>query len=86
MSLLINDEILHSAYMSASEMKREIAVLLFEQERLSLAQAGRLAEMPQWQFQALLASRDIPVHYDVDDFDADLKTLRELDLICKISA
>jgi predicted HTH domain antitoxin len=78
MSLIIDDEVLHSAHMSAREMKREIAVLLFEQERLTLAQASRLAEMPQWQFQALLASRGIPIHYDVDDFDADLRTLRNL--------
>jgi predicted HTH domain antitoxin len=29
-------------------------------------------------FQHLLASRGIPVHYDVAEFEADLDTLREL--------
>jgi predicted HTH domain antitoxin len=34
--------------------------------------------MSRVQFQHLLASRRIPVHYDVADFEADLQTLREM--------
>jgi predicted HTH domain antitoxin len=34
--------------------------------------------MNRLQFQHLLASRDIPVHYDVEDFKQDLETLRGL--------
>ncbi|HEW97970.1 MAG: hypothetical protein DRR00_27755 [Candidatus Parabeggiatoa sp. nov. 3] len=30
--------------------------------------------MTQWQFQLLLGSREIPVHYDVAEFQSDLKT------------
>jgi len=33
--------------------------------------------MSQLQFQHLLASRQIPIHYDIAEFEADLKTLRE---------
>lgn len=78
MSLIISDEILHTAQLTAAEMRREVALLLFQQEQLTLAQAAQWAEMPQWQFQALLAGRGISVHYDVADFKADLQTLREL--------
>lgn len=78
MSLIISDEILQSAHLTADEMRQEIAILLFQREKLTLAQASSLAEMPQWQFQALLASRQIPVHYDIAEFEADLKTLREI--------
>lgn len=78
MSLVISDEVLHTAHMSAAEMRQEIAILLFERERLTLAQATQLAEMPQWQFQALLASRQIAIHYDVAELEMDLHTLREL--------
>lgn len=78
MSLVISDEVLHTAHMSAAEMRQEIAILLFERERLTLAQAAQLAEMPQWQFQALLASRQIAIHYDVAELEMDLHTLREL--------
>lgn len=65
--------------MSEQELRRELAILLFQQERLTLAQAARLSESDRLQFQHLLASRDIPVHYDVADFEEDLETLRSLD-------
>jgi len=78
MSLVIPEEILHATHMSATELRQEIAVLLFQKEKLTLGQASRLAEMSQVQFQHLLASRHISVHYDVTEFEEDLKTLREL--------
>jgi predicted HTH domain antitoxin len=59
-------------------MNLEIAVLLYQREELTLAQAARLAEMGRVQFQHLLASRGIPLNYDVSDFEQDLATLREL--------
>jgi predicted HTH domain antitoxin len=62
MPILIPDDILLSYRMSEAEMKLEIAVMLFQKEKLTLAQASRLAEMPRIRFQHLLASRDIPVH------------------------
>ncbi len=78
MSVVISDDILDAIHMSAEELKREIAVLLFQQERLTLGQASQMAGMSQLQFQFLLASRQIPLHYGIADFDADLKTLREM--------
>ena len=78
MSLVITDEILQSARMSATGLSQEIAILLFQKEKLTLGQASRLAGMSQLQFQHLLASRQIPLHYDVAEFEEDLKTLREL--------
>ena len=64
--------------MSADEMKQELAVVLFQREKLTLGQASRLAGMNRVEFQRLVASRRIPPHYDVADFEADLNTLREL--------
>ena len=78
MSLAIPDEILQAARMSATELRQEIAILLFQKEKLTLGQASKLAEMSQLQFQHLLASRQIPVHYDVTEFEEDLQTLRKL--------
>ncbi len=78
MSLMIPDEIIQATRMSEDELKQELAVLLFSKEKLTLGQASRFAEMNQLQFQHLLASRHIPIHYDVADFEADLKTLQEL--------
>ena len=78
MSLVIPDEILQATRMSAAELSQETAVLLFHKDKLTLGQASRLAGLSQWQFQHLLASRHLPVHYDVDEFEDDLKTLQEL--------
>jgi predicted HTH domain antitoxin len=64
--------------MSRDELLQEIAIMLFQKEKLTLGQASRMAGVTQIQFQHLLASRRIPLHYDVDDFDADLETLREM--------
>jgi predicted HTH domain antitoxin len=78
MSVLIPDEVLQASRLSERELKAEIAVMLFEKEKLTLGQASRLAAMDRLEFQHLLASRRIPVHYDVADFEQDIETLREL--------
>ena len=78
MGLLIADEILHTTRMTADELMQEVAILLYQKEKLTLGQASQMAKMGQLQFQFLLASRQIPIHYDVAEFDADLRTLREM--------
>ena len=78
MSVTIPDEVLTAAGMSEDEFRQEVAVMLFERHKLTMGQASRLAGLPRIQFQHLLASRQIPVHYDVADFEADLETLRSL--------
>jgi predicted HTH domain antitoxin len=50
--------------------------MLFKQKKISLAKASSLLGMPRIRFQRELASRQIPIHYDVEDFDADLRNLR----------
>jgi len=78
MGLIIPDDILQATRMTAEELRQEIAVLLFQRDKLTLGQASRLAGMSRLQFQHLLASRQIPVHYDVAEFEEDLRTLGEL--------
>lgn len=78
MSVLIPDEILGAARLSETEFRQEVAVRLFQQERLTLAQAARLADVDRLRFQQLLASRGVSVHDDVGEFEEDLQTLRSL--------
>lgn len=78
MSIIISDEILSTTRMTETEMRQEIAILLFQREKFTLAQASRFALMNSVAFQHLLASRQIPVHYDVEDFEQDIKNLREM--------
>jgi predicted HTH domain antitoxin len=78
MPVTIPDEVLAAAHISGPELKQELALTLFQQERLTLAQASRLAEIGQLAFQALLAGRQIPIHYAIEEFHEDLRTLRQM--------
>jgi predicted HTH domain antitoxin len=77
MSITISDDVLTAARISGPELKQEIALTLFQQERLTLAQASRLAEVTQLRFQAILAERKISIHYGVEEFREDLRSLRQ---------
>jgi predicted HTH domain antitoxin len=78
MSLVIPDEILQTAHISETDLKLEIAVLLFQQEKITLGTASH-AGMNQLEFQRILGSRKIPIHYGVEDFQQDLRTLEAND-------
>lgn len=78
MAVTIPDDIFQATRMTEDELRQEIAVLLFQREKLTLGQGSRLAGMSQLQFQHLLASRKIPRHYDLPEFEEDIKTLKEL--------
>jgi len=71
-------EVIHATRMTPQELRRELAVYLFQQGRLSFGKAREMADMTAWAFQQLLGSRGIPVHYDLEDYEEDLTTLKEL--------
>ncbi|MEA5579228.1 UPF0175 family protein [Anabaena sp. UHCC 0451] len=75
MSVTIPDEVLHKIQMSDAELVQEIAIMLFQQERFTLGQASYFANMNQLEFQRLLASRKIPLHYDIVELKEDVKSL-----------
>ena len=79
MSLVIPDDILRAANISAGELRQEIALLLFQQDKLTLGQASEFSGMSQLEFQRLLASYHISVHYGRREFVEDLETLRRLE-------
>ncbi|MFH1634430.1 MAG: UPF0175 family protein [Chloroflexota bacterium] len=74
----IPHEVIHTTRMTPQEMKQELAIYLFQRGKLSFGKAREMTDMTVWAFQQLLGSRDIPIHYDVDDYENDLATLREL--------
>ena len=78
MPVTISGDILTAARISEPELKREISLALFQQERLTLAQASGLAELSQREFQRLLAGRHVPIRCGVEEFEQDVRTLREL--------
>jgi predicted HTH domain antitoxin len=77
-TITLPTDILEAARLTPDDLVREIAVMLFTQERITLEQGARLAGMGRLEFQQMLARHDAYVHYDVQDFEADLQTLRDL--------
>lgn len=78
MSLVIPDELLKASGLSETELMLEVVIMLFQQERISIGKASQLVGMNQIEFQSLLANRGICIHYDVAEFQEDLKTLQEM--------
>lgn len=79
MSLIIPEEILQASQLTPSEFRRKIALYLFQTSRLTLGYASQLAEMSQNDFRQMLNQHNIPLYmYDVEDFELDMKNLREL--------
>jgi hypothetical protein len=63
--LEVPQDVLDSARLTIPEVKAE-------------GKARELPGMTLWEFRQLLASRRISPHYDVEDLDEDVATLREL--------
>jgi predicted HTH domain antitoxin len=61
--------------MSPADLITELAISLFQQDRITLGTASQLAELHQIEFQQLIASRGICVHYGVEDLQQDLQGL-----------
>lgn len=61
---------------SESDLRIELAIALFQQERITLGTASQIAGMHQMEFQQLIGSRGICVHYDVEEFEEDIQNLR----------
>ncbi len=61
-----------------SELKKIIALHLFETGVLSLGKACELAGISRWEFFELNKTAQIPLHYTSEDFENDMKTLQEI--------
>ena len=59
-------------------MKKELAAYFFQRNLLSFGQARQFAGLSVWEFLGFLRERKIPLHYDLAEYDEDLKTIREL--------
>ncbi len=77
MTVTFSNDILQTTHMSAEELSIEMAVHLFEIEKLTFGQAARLSGLNHVEFQQLLGSRKIPLHYDEEELRKDVETLQK---------
>ena len=78
MTVTLPDGLLESTKLTEIELVRELALTLFQGDRLTLAQAAQLCNLPQLDFQRLLASRQIPIHYGTEEMQQDLRRVAGL--------
>ena len=81
-TLNLPDNLSQAETFNQGDWLREIAIALFQQERISLSRASKIAGMEIMDFQKLLADRGICVHYDVEDFEQDVQHLRDRGWLC----
>lgn len=77
-TIVVPNEFLLATRMTTEEIQIELAVSLFQQEKLSFGKARELAGVDFWTFQQLLGSRGIAPHYDVAELHEDLATIERL--------
>jgi predicted HTH domain antitoxin len=78
MNLLIPDDILNASKMSEADLKLEIAIILYKREKISAGKACEWLGLNLIEFRRALRQRGLTINYNVEDFQADLETLRSL--------
>jgi predicted HTH domain antitoxin len=60
---------------SETDLRTELAIALFRQQRITLGSASQLTGLHQIEFQQLISNRGICIHYEVEDLEQDLTSL-----------
>jgi len=79
MSLTLPTELLQKVHMTEAQMRQEISIMLYQQQRLELEQAAELTKMAIDDFYQLLVFRNIitpPIDSDDDPNELILASLR----------
>lgn len=63
--------------LTETDLRTELAIALFQQERITIGTASQIAGLHQIEFQRLIASRGICIHYDIEELEQDLTNLRQ---------
>jgi predicted HTH domain antitoxin len=75
--LEIPDEVIEAVKLPPQEiepeLRKELALALYQRGALSLGKARSLAQMTRWEFEELLARRRVRRHYTDLDVDQDVK-------------
>jgi predicted HTH domain antitoxin len=78
MSLMVPSDVVSVTELTEQQLAVELAVELYQREKLSLGRAAQLAGMKKFDFDRLLAGRGIPMHYGLKELEQDLATARSL--------
>jgi predicted HTH domain antitoxin len=78
MNIVVPDELLRGTRFDSDRAVLDLAIGLYADDRVTLGQAAAIAAMSQALFLRELGRLHVPMHYDVEDFAADLAVLEQL--------
>lgn len=78
MLIEIEDEVFGPLAISGEEIRLDMALGMFMSGRVTLGRAADIAGVAQTEFLSHLGERGIPLHYQLDDVELDLRTLDSL--------
>lgn len=78
MQVTISDDLVLAANLSDDDIRLAVALSLFQEERLTLAQSARLCGLGRIEFQHHLATRKIPIHYGQQELADDLQMIESI--------
>ncbi|MEQ8956620.1 MAG: UPF0175 family protein, partial [Coleofasciculus sp. C2-GNP5-27] len=81
MSLVIPNDILQATKMTEDELKLEIAIMLYKQEKISSGKVRAWTGLTVIEFQHELGKRGLCINYDVEEFQLDIQTLQSMGLL-----
>ncbi len=76
MVFTIEDDVLDELDMTPEQARVDFAVGLYSDNKITLGQAARLSRLSQSKFLKELGRREIPVHYDIQEFNKDIAYLK----------
>jgi len=77
MQITLSDELVKGLNLTPERARRDLALGLYAEQRITLGRAAKLAGMIQSEFLRLLGELRIPMHYDLPELEADLQMVRE---------
>jgi len=78
MTITNPDQTLQEVNISAQEILLDIAVYLYDKERMSIRQARKLAGLDVISFQKALAIRKVYLKYSLGDLNRDIQNLESI--------
>ncbi len=76
MPLILSDQVLSDIQMTAEEVRLNLGIWLYLEQKVSIGKAASLAGMSRFEFQKALADRKLPViNYPVESVKKELQDL-----------
>lgn len=75
--IVIPENMLASSGKTETEIRLAFAIFMYSELKASAGKAAQFAKIPRIEFWEELGKRNIPINYDIPDFEQDLENIRQ---------